>query len=124
MRTTPHNANGHRRRQTRTRVLAEEDQCALCDMPVDKTLGALPNTHGPRCKGEGCTGCTPHPMRAEVDEDLPRSRGGSPYDRGNTRLMHRRCNQYKSDRTLAEARAKLNGNDTTPLQPIKASPIW
>lgn len=99
------NANGHRRRQVRIRVLAEEHACALCDLPVDKTLGMLRGRHGKRCPGGGCAGCIPDPMRAEVDEDVPRVRGGSPFDRSNCRLMHRKCNRWKGTRTLAEARA-------------------
>ena len=45
-------------------------------------------------------------MRAEVDEDIPRARGGSPYERDNTHLMHRACNRWKGTMTLAEAHAK------------------
>lgn len=96
------NANGHRRRQTRARVLAEETHCAICGAWVDKTLTYLHDQHGPRCNNPGCAGCVPDPMRAEVDEDLPRSRGGSPTDRANTHLMHRRCNRAKGQRTIAE----------------------
>lgn len=107
MATPLHNANGHRRRQLRARVLAEETHCALCGGWVDKTLGMTPGKHGPRCPGN-CTGCIPHDMRAEVDEDLPRSRGGSPYERGNCRLMHRACNRAKSNRTIAEYKAKAS----------------
>ena len=107
MATPKANANGHRRRQVRKRVLAEEYVCALCDKPVDKTLGFIRGSHGPRCKNPECTGCVPHPLRPEVDEDIPRSRGGSPYDRANTRLMHRACNRAKGTMTLAEAREKL-----------------
>lgn len=106
MRTRAANANGHRRRQLRTRVLAEEDRCALCDQWVDKTLTFLPGRHGPKCRGGECAGCIPHPKRAEVDEDIPRSRKGSPLERDNTRLMHRECNRWKSTMTLTEARAK------------------
>jgi 5-methylcytosine-specific restriction endonuclease McrA len=104
MHTGPANANGHRRRQLRTRVLAEETHCALCGHPVNKTLGMTPGAHGPRCPGQ-CTGCVPDPQRAEVDEDIPRSRGGSPYDRNNCHLFHRECNRWKGTRTLTEALA-------------------
>lgn len=48
-------------------------------------------------------------MRPEVDEDIPRARGGSPYDRDNCRLMHRACNAWKSTMTLTEARNKRAG---------------
>jgi 5-methylcytosine-specific restriction endonuclease McrA len=122
--TSPrHNANGHRRRELVKRVRAEESRCALCDKPVDKTLGMKPGEHGRRCPGGGCAGCIPHPQRGEVDEDLPRSRGGSPYERSNCRLMHRECNRWKSDMTLSEARKKLHGS-TGPVTPTIASPIW
>ena len=104
----PANANGHRRALLRARVLAEEDSCALCLRPVDKNLKYLRGAHGRRCKGtDVCQGCIPHPLSAEVDEDIPRSRGGSPLDRANCHIMHRQCNQAKGARTLAEARANL-----------------
>lgn len=126
MPTPLHNANGHRRRELTKRVKAEETLCALCDTPVDKTLTNIPNTHGPRCPGEPCQGCVPHPMRAEVDEDIPRSRGGSPYDRKNCHLMHRKCNQWKSKMTLAEARTKRaqEQHNKPTNKTIQASPIW
>ncbi|WP_442802260.1 HNH endonuclease [Rhodococcus sp. PD04] len=81
----PRYANGHRRRKLRERVLAEEDVCALCGLAVDKTL-----TNGPDGK--------PHPLRGEVDEIVPVSRGGSPFERANVQLAHRRCNQRKGNR--------------------------
>ena len=106
--TTPrHNANGHRRRELVKRVYAEENHCALCGKPVDKSLTFTPGAHGPRCSKPDCKGCIPDPMRPEVDEDVPRSRGGSPYARSNTRLMHRQCNRWKGTMTLAEAREKM-----------------
>lgn len=115
MATPRHNANGHRRRELTKRVKAEETLCALCDKRVDKTLNYLKGQHGPKCSRLDCWGCKPDPMRGEVDEDLPRSRGGSPYDRKNTRLMHRCCNQWKGKMTLAEARAKLHRETRAPL---------
>ena len=98
------NANGHRRRQLRARVLAEEETCALCGEWVDKSLHHL------------------DPMAPVVDEDVPRSRGGSPYHRANCHLMHRVCNRWKSTMTLAEAQAK-RANVTAATQ-VKASSIW
>lgn len=70
----PRYKNGHRRRQVRARVLREETVCWICGGEVDKTLP------------------TPHPESAEVDEVVPVSAGGSPTDRRNCRLSHRRCN--------------------------------
>jgi len=123
MATPAHNANGHRRRELRKRVLAEESRCALCDLQVDKTLTYTSGEHGPRCASTECKGCIPHPGRPEVDEDIPRSRGGSPYERSNCRLMHRKCNQWKSAMTLAEARAKHFKVQDSPKK-VHASPIW
>ena len=73
------NRNGHRRRQVREQVLAEEDLCGICRHPVDKEL--------------------PHglPGSAEVDEIQPVSLGGNPYDRANCRLVHRICNQRRGN---------------------------
>ncbi len=72
-------ANGHRRRQLRARVLREETHCGICHELVDKDL--------------------PHglPGSPEVDEIVPVSRGGSPYDRANCRLTHRLCNQQRGN---------------------------
>jgi len=129
--TTPaHNANGARRRSLVKRVKAEEHDCALCEKPVDKTLGFILGEHGKRCPTKDCTGCMPHPMRGEVDEDIPRARGGSPYERSNCHLMHRKCNQFKGKMTLDEARAKLRGQTVSTAsaeivdRTVIASPIW
>lgn len=126
MATHSHNANGHRRRQLRARVLAEETHCILGGELIDKTLSYLPGAHGPRCKGGECAGCVPHPKRAEVDEDLPRSRGGSPYERANCHLICREHNRFKGAMTLDEARAKLNGNSPrdTPKKTVTTLIKW
>ena len=121
-RTPPPNANGHRRRQLTARVKAEESDCALCDQSVDKSLYYLAGEHGKVCPRQPCAGCIPDPLRGEVDEDVPRSRGGSPYDRENCHLMHRKCNQFKNEMTIAEARAKLRPATQQPW--VEASPIW
>ncbi len=87
-------ANGHRRRELRKRVLAEESICHLCGSPVDKTL---------RRGDDG----KPHPMSPELDEIVPVSRGGSPLDRANVRLSHRICNELKG-----------NNMPTVPDEPV------
>lgn len=126
MPTQPHNGNGHRRRELVKRVKAEETKCALCDETLDKTLTMQWGKHSKRCTQTTCQGCVPHPKRIEVDEDLPRSRGGSPYDRANTHAMHRECNRWKGSMTLTEARNKLAGAPVSKTErpPVKASPIW
>lgn len=75
----PRTQNGHRRRQLRARVLREEDHCWMCGRYVDKDLPPS------------------HPYSAEVDELLPVSRGGSPYDRENCRLACRTCNRKRGN---------------------------
>jgi 5-methylcytosine-specific restriction endonuclease McrA len=115
--------NGSRRRALRARVLAEETHCALCGEHVDKTLRMTEGKHGSKCTDPTCKGCSPHPRSPVVDEDIPRIRGGSPYERANCHLMHRACNRWKDEMTLAEARAKRAGIETTS-KPITASAIW
>ncbi|NGM16964.1 HNH endonuclease [Eggerthellaceae bacterium zg-893] len=75
----PRNANGSRRRALRSRVRAMGLPCALCGRPIDYSLPA----------GD--------PMAYELDEIVPVSRGGSPYDPDNVQPAHRRCNQAKGD---------------------------
>ncbi len=117
-----HNANGHRRRELRARVLAESTHCALCDRELDKSAGMITGAHGPKCQGAPCAGCIPHPRRVEVDEDIPRSRGGSPLERMNTNALCRECNQFKGAQTLAEARVRYQAERAS--QTVQASPFW
>ena len=88
-------SNGHRRRRLRAQVLAEEDMCWLCGQPVDKDLPAG------------------HPMAPELDEVLPVSRGGSPYDRANVRLAHRLHNQQRGAGLKAVMRPRVADFVTT-----------
>jgi 5-methylcytosine-specific restriction endonuclease McrA len=85
MATNPRTTNGALRRKLRARVLASSDRCALCGLPIDKSLK------------------TPHPLSPEVDEILPVSRGGSPYDIANLQLVHRACNRRKSNHIQSQA---------------------
>ena len=97
----PRRTNSTKRNAVRAQVLAEESDCWICGEPVDKTLDMVQGKHGARCQGDGCWGCSPHPMRAEVDEVVPVSKGGDPYDRHNCRLSHRRCNYRRTARRPA-----------------------
>lgn len=104
----PRQSNGHRRRELVKRVLQRDSECALCGRLVDKSLTVIRGQHSRRCRDHSaCAGCVPHPLRPEVDEDVPVSRGGSPYSLSNCALMHRSCNQWKSNLTLDEAKVKL-----------------
>lgn len=53
--------------------------CALCGKAIDYSLPAG------------------HPMSYELDEIVPVSKGGSPFDKANVQPAHRRCNQRKGD---------------------------
>lgn len=95
--------------------MAEETDCHICHEPVDKSLTVTFGKHGPKCKGDGCPGCSPHPLRPTVDEIIPRAKGGSPTDRANCRLAHWKCNRTKSDKVEP---APL------PPNPFPLSSIW
>lgn len=92
MSANPRYANGHRRRELRKRVLAEETACGICGHPVDRTLRRTPDGK-------------PHPLSPEVDEIIPVSRGGNPLDRDNVRLAHRICNQRRGNGSRDQAAA-------------------
>lgn len=120
--SNPRTANGARRRKVRAQVLSEEGVCAIptdeggCGgLPVDKTLTVEWGKHGPKCKGDGCPGCSPHPMRAEVDEIVPVAAGGSPYERANCRLSHRRCNRKRADILAARRKPEPMPVELFPL---------
>lgn len=95
-RTNPRRTNGARRDRIRARVMAAYDVCYLCGKPVDKSLR------------------TPHPLSGEVDEIIPVSRGGSPYDFSNCRLAHRACNRVKSNKSVNYARAIIQQQGSQP----------
>lgn len=66
------------------------DPCYLCGKPIDYSLPA----------GD--------PLSFEVDEVIPISKGGDPYDcrpGGNCRSTHRICNQRKGAKLVTELRA-------------------
>jgi 5-methylcytosine-specific restriction endonuclease McrA len=83
--SNPRTKNGHRRRQVCKQVYAEEDICIICGSPVDKSI---------TCDWQG----KPHPLRPEVHEVIPVSRGGSPTERSNCHLAHRICNEKQGNR--------------------------
>jgi 5-methylcytosine-specific restriction endonuclease McrA len=80
MATNPRQKNSTLRAKVVRRVKREEHLCWLCGEPVDKSL--------------------PHglPESPEIDEIIPVSRGGSPFDRSNCHLSHRICNQRRGNK--------------------------
>jgi hypothetical protein len=71
--------SGRPRRRLQAQVRAEEPNCHLCGLPIDLTLDPMI-----------------HPLSSCVDEITPRSQGGDPLDRNNTRHAHRICNEYRA----------------------------
>lgn len=99
MTSNPRRSNGTRRNALRARVLREETHCHLCGLPVDKSLPAgLPGS-------------------PEIDEIVPVSRGGSPYDRENAKLSHRICNAKRGNRPIGHKKVQA-------LEPLKTSRKW
>ena len=96
--------HGWRRRVVKAEVFASEDMCYLCGRPVDKSL-------------------PPHlPGSPELDEDIPLSRGGSPYDRRNCHLAHRSCNNFKGNRSTAWARRRLGHPEAGGAETVQVPP--
>lgn len=84
----PRRTNSKKRDRLRARVLYEENVCWLCGQRVNKKLPpGLPES-------------------PEVDEILPVSLGGDPYDRKNCRLAHRLCNQKRGNKLPSQVIAK------------------
>lgn len=100
VRFDPRKVNSSLRSTLRKRVLATYDTCAICGREVDKTLPAG------------------HPLAPEVDEIVPVSRGGSPYDWDNLQLVHRICNERKGN--------KMAGDEDLPRveNPTPVSRAW
>lgn len=87
-------------------VLAEEDLCGICSKPVDKTMQrGLPGS-------------------PEVDHIIPLERGGSPLDRSNHMLTHKRCNQLKSNKVLTRAELARMGDTITAERYRGPSEDW
>jgi 5-methylcytosine-specific restriction endonuclease McrA len=83
-RRDPRKRHGQLRAIMRKRVFDCYESCGICGHPVDKTL----------VKGL--------PLSPEIDEIIPVSRGGSPYDFENLQLAHRSCNRKKGSKMLGE----------------------
>ena len=87
--SNPRRANGTKRDRLVARVKREESHCHLCEQWVDKDLPAgLPGS-------------------PEVDELVPVTYGGSPFDRKNCRLAHRWCNRKRWHKPVAIGKADV-----------------
>ena len=87
--SNPRTANGHARKQLRKWLAAQERPCWICaafgrPAAIDYTLPAK------------------HPGAFEVDELVPVSLGGDPLDPLNVDAAHRRCNQWRGNKSVRE----------------------
>ena len=102
--STPRYANGNARRKVRAWLKAQGNPCHLCGRAIDYSLPAG------------------HPWSFEVDEIVPVSRGGSPYDRANVAAAHRICNERRGNKMLA-AQREVKGEEA-PSAPVETSRAW
>lgn len=91
----PDQDGGHKAAYEKHRriILAQQEVCALCGLPVDKSLKF------------------PHPMSATVDHIIPVAKGGHPSALENLQLAHLVCNQVKSSKLTQENNKDIVKND-------------
>ena len=82
----PRRTNGWRRNQIRKRLKATGGVCAFCHRPIDYDAPYMLDGHV-------------NPWCFVVDEILPVSRGGSPYDLANCQPAHHICNAIAGDKS-------------------------
>ena len=88
----PRYSDGNARRKLRNRLKAEGRGCWICRAfgrpdHIDYDLPAR------------------HPRSFEVDELLPVSKGGSPFDYYNVDATHRSCNEWRGNKSVDEVLA-------------------
>lgn len=83
----PRRTNGWRRNQIRKRLKATGGVCALCHRPIDYDA--------PYLLDDGRV----NPWCFVVDEIVPVSRGGSPYELANCQPAHHICNAIAGDKS-------------------------
>ena len=85
-------ANGHRWRQAKARVRARGGQCWICEVfgrPAAIDYGLPPSD----------------PLSFSADHLVPVSRGGAMYAQENLAPAHRRCNEWRRDKSVAQVLA-------------------
>ena len=83
--------NTNAREKLRRRLKAEHRDCWIC-----REFGRVATIDYSLPAG--------HPMSFEVDELVPVSKGGSPLDYNNVDAAHRRCNQWRGNKSVATVR--------------------
>lgn len=66
--------------------------CHICKQPIDYSLTTYTDPTDGKVKR--------HPMSYELDELIPVSKGGSPFDIDNVAPAHRICNQRRGNKAL------------------------
>lgn len=85
--------------KNKKRILATQNVCGICGLPVDMALKA----------GD--------PMAPCVDHIIPVAKGGHPSDIENLQLAHWTCNRLKSDKLFKnqeKKQARTLGNRVLP----------
>lgn len=82
------------RDRDRRAIARTKPPCGICKGEIDYSLTVLVGSHGRYCKGGDCSGCTPHPMRYEVDHIIALDNGGTDT-LDNKQASHRKCNRDK-----------------------------
>lgn len=97
----PRRTNGSARRKLIKRVRAEGRGCWIC-----RAFGRRDSIDYDLPPG--------HPMSFELDELIPVSKGGSPYLYANVDATHRACNQWRSNKDVAEVLRIARGRKAAP----------
>ena len=107
MSRNPRRANGAARDKVRARLKAEGRGCWIC-----RAFGRPDAINYDLPAG--------HPLSFEVDELLPVSKGGSPLAYDNLASTHRRCNEWRGNKSVAEVMALARGekNVSFPGRPL------
>lgn len=100
-------SNGSRRDKARATVRSWGRPCAICGGAIDYSLPPG------------------HPWSFEVDEIVPVSLGGSPFDLSNLQPAHRRCNQWRGNRSMQDVRGLAGRSPKQPpALPPRPSTDW
>lgn len=116
MSKNPRRTNGARRSALRKRVASWGLPCALCGKPIDYSLTTYVDPRDGKVKR--------HPMSYELDEIVPVSRGGSPYDIDNVQPTHRICNQRRGNKPMGTARSQPKAKHDNPLPKSRNWLAW
>ena len=92
----PRKANGSARRKVRARLKAEGRGCWIC-----RAFGRPDAINYDLPAG--------HPLSFEVDELVPISKGGSPLLYSNLDASHRRCNEWRGNKSVEEVMMLARG---------------